>query len=59
MDVKQLAPYAKTVAAVAGALVATATLVADGEISADDIIAIATAWATAFGVYQVTNKKTV
>lgn len=59
MDIKSLAPYAKTVAAVAGAVVTTATLVSDGEINADDIIAIVTVWATVFGVFQVTNKPTL
>lgn len=59
MNVSKIAPYAKAIAAIAGAIVTTATLVSDGEVSTDDFTAIITAWVTAFGVYQVTNASIV
>jgi len=58
MNVSKLAPYAKTVVAVGGALVATATLLVDGALSLDDLMLIVTAWGTVLGVYQVPNKVT-
>lgn len=57
MDVSNLAPYAKTVVAIAGAIVVTATALSDGEITADDVVTIVAAWGTVIGVYQVKNKK--
>lgn len=56
MDVPKLAPYAKAVAAICGALVVTATAVVDGTVSAEDVTTIVTAWVTAYAVFQVKNK---
>lgn len=56
MDVSKIAPYAKAAVAVLGALVTTATVIANGVISAEDVTTIVTAWATAFAVFQVRNK---
>lgn len=57
MDVSKLAPYAKTVAAVLGALVVTAGCFLDGNLSNADVVSIVAAWSAVFGVYQVPNKK--
>jgi hypothetical protein len=57
VNVEKLAPYAKTVVAVAGAVVTTASCLIDGNISSEDVVIIVTAWSTVFGVYQATNKK--
>lgn len=54
-----LAPYNKTVAAVVTGLIGWATAVvtsAPSAITAGEWIMAATVLATAFGVYQVTNK---
>lgn len=56
MNVSKLAPYAKTVVAVLGALVVTVSACADGTIDGNDIVTIVAAWGGVFGVYQVTNK---
>ena len=56
MDVSKLAPYAKTVAAVLGALVVTVSCFLDGAIGNEDMVTIITAWSTVFGVYQVRNR---
>lgn len=55
MDVSNLAPYAKTVAAVLGALTVTVSCFLDGAIGNEDIITITTAWATAYAVFQTRN----
>lgn len=57
MNVSKIAPYAKTVVAVAGAVVVTATCLVDGVVDFDDATVIATAWGTVFGVFQVRNAK--
>ena len=57
MNVEKLAPYAKTVVAVAGAVIATASCLLDGVVSSEDVVLIVTAWGTVFGVYQIPNKK--
>lgn len=57
MDVSKLAPYAKTVAAVLGALVVTVGCFLDNNLSNTDLVAILGAWGSVFGVYQVPNKK--
>lgn len=57
MNVSRLAPYAKAVVAVAGAVVVTANAVLDGQLDANDWTAIVAAWATAYGVFRVTNAK--
>jgi hypothetical protein len=59
MDVSKLKPYAKAVVAFAAALVTTASLLSDGELSADDIVAIVAAWTAVFGVFQVPNVPTL
>lgn len=56
MDVAKLAPYAKTVVAVCGAIVATATVFVDGKLSLDDIGVVVAAWSTAGLVFKVSNK---
>jgi len=55
MDVSNLAPYAKTIVAILGALVATVSCFLDGAIGNEDIVTIIAAWATVFGVYQTRN----
>lgn len=59
MDISRLKPYAKAVAAAAGALVTTTTLISDGEVSADDVVAILAVWGTVWGVYQIANTPTL
>lgn len=55
MNVSFAAKYAKGIIAVAGALVVTATAVADGAVSGDEFGIIAAAWATAVGVIAKRN----
>lgn len=57
MDVSKIAPYAKTVVAVAGAVVVTATCLVDGVVDFDDATVIVAAWGTVLGVFQVRNAK--
>lgn len=52
---KAVAPYSKTVVAVGGAIVVTGTVVGDGIVSAAEAGAVATAWATAVGVFFKRN----
>ncbi len=56
MNVSKYAPIAKTIVAVGGAVVATATCLVDGDLSMADIGIILAAWGTAVGVYHVPNK---
>lgn len=49
-------PYLKALAAVVGALVTTLVCALDGQIDANDVAVISTAWATAYAVWRVTNK---
>lgn len=56
MNVSKLAPYAKAVVAICGAIVVTATCLSDGNLSVDDCVLIGSAWLTAFGVHKVPNK---
>lgn len=55
MNVSKLAPYAKAVMAVLGALLVTATAVADGTITNDEMVILIASWGAVFGVYQVPN----
>lgn len=57
MDVSKLAPYAKTVVAVLGAIVATVACFSDGVLDTADVAVIVSAWGTVFGVYQVKNTR--
>lgn len=57
MNVKKLAPYAKSIVAGLGVLALAAQATADGRIDGDEVMAVLTAAAVAFGVYQVPNKK--
>lgn len=59
MDVSKLAPYAKTVVAVLGALVTTVACFVDGNVDSSDVVTILAAWGTVVGVYQVRNKRVV
>lgn len=55
-NIEKIKPYMKSVAAVLAALTTTISLVADGEVSSDDMIAIIAAWGGVVGVYQLRNK---
>lgn len=56
MDVTKIAPYAKFVVAITGAVLATATVLVDGNLSLQDISTIVAAWGTAGLVWSVPNK---
>lgn len=55
MDVTKLAPVAKAVVAIAGALLVTAKVLTDGTLTMDDLQLIVAAWATAYAVWRVPN----
>lgn len=57
MDVSKLAPYAKTVVAVAGLVILAANACIDGVVESSEMIEIITAAAVALGVYQVPNRR--
>lgn len=56
MNLSKLAPVAKAVVAIAGAVVVSATCLLDGNLSANDVVVIIAAWATVIGVHQVPNR---
>ena len=58
MNVSKIAPYAKTVVAILGALVVIATALSDGTLSGEEVVVIFATLGAAFGVYQVPNKAT-
>lgn len=55
MNVSKIAPYAKTVVAILGALVVITTALSDGTLTGEEIVVIVTTIGAAFGVYQVKN----
>lgn len=56
MNLSKLAPYAKAVVALAGAVAVTAGCLVDGNLSVNDLTVIAAAWATVIGVHQIPNR---
>ena len=55
MNVSKLAPYAKAIVAVLGALIVLATALSDGILSSNEVVVILTSFGAAFGVFQVPN----
>lgn len=51
-----LGRYAKAIVAAAAAIGVTGGIVADGLVSSEEWIALLSAWAGVFGVYQVRNQ---
>jgi hypothetical protein len=53
--IDQLAYRSKALTAAASALIVTAAVVADKQVTGEELIALISAWAAVFGVHQVEN----
>jgi hypothetical protein len=53
--IDQLAYRSKALTAAASALIITAAVVADKQVTGEELIALISAWAAVFGVHQVEN----
>jgi hypothetical protein len=51
----QLSHRRKAMTAAAAALVVTAAVVADKQVTGEELVALLTAWAAVFGVHQIPN----
>lgn len=51
----QLSHRRKAMTAAAGALIVTAAVVADKQVTGEELVALLTAWAAVFGVHQIPN----